>query len=61
MFTLGFVFMAMTLLVFIGYGLMASQFRQYIIRSERLSMHIQRVFAGGFAALGLKLALSERV
>jgi threonine/homoserine/homoserine lactone efflux protein len=61
MFTLGFVFMAMTLLVFIVYGLMASQFRQFIIRSDRMRLHIQRVFAGGFAALGLKLALSERV
>jgi threonine/homoserine/homoserine lactone efflux protein len=51
----------MTLLVFIVYGLMASQFRQFIIRSDRMRLHIQRVFAGGFAALGLKLALSERV
>lgn len=60
MLILGLVFMAMTLMVFTLYGLMANQFRQYILRSERISFHIQRLFACSFAALGLKLAFSER-
>jgi threonine/homoserine/homoserine lactone efflux protein len=61
MFTLGIVFMAMTLEVFIIYGLMASSFRQYFIQSDNMSLFIQRLFAGSFAALGLKLAFSERL
>ena len=60
MLVLGMVFMLMTLVVFVVYGLMASSFSTFVVRSEKVSLTIQRVFAGGFAALGLKLALSER-
>ena len=31
------------------------------MRSKKVSVAIQRMFAGTFAALGLKLAFSERV
>lgn len=54
------VFMAMTLVVFIGYGLSAHAVRQRIARSPALTTWLQRSFAGLFAVLGIKLALIER-
>ncbi len=60
MLVLGLVFMAMTFVVFVIYGLLATGVRQYVIHSERVSVILQRVFAGSFAALGLKLALTSR-
>lgn len=60
MIVLGLVFMAMTFGVFVVYGILATGVRNYIIGSVRLSRAIQRVFAGSFAALGLKLAFSNR-
>lgn len=54
------VFMAMTLLVFIGYGLSAHAVRRRIARSPRLITWMQRSCAAMFAALGLRLALTER-
>lgn len=60
MLVLGVIFMMMTLVVFIVYGFMASRFSELVVRSEKVSLTIQKVFAGSFAALGLKLAFSER-
>lgn len=60
MLLLGAVFMVITFLVFVIYGLLATSVRHYIIHSEKISTIIQRVFAGSFAALGLKLALTTR-
>ncbi|GAB2877253.1 LysE family translocator [Microbulbifer echini] len=60
MLLLGLVFMIMTFVVFILYGLMASIFSELVVGSKKVSLAIQKVFAGSFAALGLKLALSER-
>lgn len=60
MIALGGIFMLMTLLVFILYGILANSVREYIIHSEKISGMIQKVFAGSFAALGLKLALTEK-
>lgn len=60
MFTLGGVFMVMTFAVFLLYGFLSGLFSEYIVKSEKLSVLIQRVFASSFAALGIKLALSER-
>jgi threonine/homoserine/homoserine lactone efflux protein len=60
MLSLGVVFMLMTLGVFIIYGILASSFSEFVIRSEKISLSIQKIFAGSFAALGLKLAFSER-
>lgn len=60
MLTLGVVFMLMTLVVFVIYGFMASSFSELIVRSERASFAMQKLFAGTFAALGVRLALSER-
>jgi len=60
MLVLGFVFMLMTFVVFIIYGFMAGSFSDFVIRSKKVSSMIQKVFAGSFAALGVKLAFSER-
>ncbi|XPV70533.1 MAG: LysE family translocator [Halarcobacter sp.] len=61
MLLLGFVFMLMTFVVFIVYGFLSGLFSKYIIKSKRFSILIQKVFATSFAALGLKLAFSERL
>jgi threonine/homoserine/homoserine lactone efflux protein len=55
----GGIFMAITFAVFIGYGLLANSVRDYVLNSEKLSIRIQRVFAGSFATLGLKLAFTQ--
>lgn len=60
MLSLGLVFMLMTLVVFIVYGFMANSFSEFVLRSEKTALSIQKLFAGSFAALGLKLAFSER-
>jgi threonine/homoserine/homoserine lactone efflux protein len=60
MLVLSAVFMLMTLVVFIGYGLLARQVRFYLANSPLLMRNIQRVFAGLFVALGVKLAAMER-
>lgn len=54
------VFMAMTLAVFLVYGLLAHTFRKTILDSPRVQSWFQRGFAATFAALGLDLAFSER-
>lgn len=60
MLLLGGVFMAMTFAVFVVYGVMASSFSAYVVGSKKVGLVIQKLFAGSFAALGLKLAFSER-
>jgi threonine/homoserine/homoserine lactone efflux protein len=60
MLTLSGVFMLMTLVVFICYGLLANKVRYYLTQSPRMVQGIQRVFAGLFVALGVKLAAMER-
>lgn len=57
---LGFIFMLMTFVVFVIYGFMAGYFSQLILRSKKLTLAIQKFFAGSFAVLGLKLAFSEQ-
>ncbi|MCB1756466.1 MAG: LysE family translocator [Gammaproteobacteria bacterium] len=54
------VFMLMTFVVFIGYGLLATQVRFYASNSPKLIQGMQRVFAGLFVALGARLAVMER-
>ncbi|MFC1523388.1 LysE family translocator [Thermodesulfobacteriota bacterium] len=60
MFALSVVFMAMTLIIFIMYGLSANGVRRYVVHSPRLIVLLQRSFAVAFAALGIKLALTEQ-
>lgn len=60
MFTLCAVFMFMTLAVFICYGVLASRVRYFASQSPRMIRRIQRLFAGMFVVLGVKLAAMER-
>lgn len=54
------VFMAMTFVVFAGYGLFAAAVREKVIAQPRVMTWMRRTFAAAFAALGAKLALTER-
>jgi threonine/homoserine/homoserine lactone efflux protein len=54
------VFMAMTFVVFVVYGLVAHAFRTMVIESARVQRWLRYTFAAAFAGLGAKLALSER-
>jgi threonine/homoserine/homoserine lactone efflux protein len=53
-------FMAMTFLVFAVYGLFAASVRDRIVTRPKVMTALRRAFAGGFAALGAKLAFAER-
>jgi threonine/homoserine/homoserine lactone efflux protein len=54
------VFMAMTFVVFVLYGLFAASVRDRIVTRPAVMKWLRRVFAGGFVALGAKLAFAER-
>jgi threonine/homoserine/homoserine lactone efflux protein len=54
------VFMLMTFVVFALYGLFAAAVRDRIISRPKVLAWLRRSFAAGFAALGARLALSER-
>jgi threonine/homoserine/homoserine lactone efflux protein len=53
-------FMAMTFAVFVLYGLFAAKVRDRIVTRPKVMTWLRRAFAGGFAVLGLRLALAER-
>jgi threonine/homoserine/homoserine lactone efflux protein len=53
-------FMAMTFAVFVVYGLFAASVRDRIVTRPRAMSWLRRAFAGGFAAVGARLALAER-
>ena len=55
----GTIFMGMSFIAFIFYGLLSAEFRKFVAESEKLSVTIQRIFSASFAALGLKLAMSD--
>ena len=54
------VFMAMTFAVFVVYGLFAASVRAHVIARPHVLTWMRRSFAAAFAALGVRLALSER-
>jgi len=54
------VFMLMTFVVFVGYGLFAASIRDHVISRPRVLSWMRRSFAAAFVALGAKLALSDR-
>ena len=60
MFELSSVFMLLTFVVFVGYGLFAASIRSHVIARPRVLTWMRRAFAGAFVALGAKLALAER-
>ena len=53
-------FMAMTFVVFVLYGLFAAAVRDRVVTRPAVMTWLRRVFAGGFAALGARLAFAER-
>jgi threonine/homoserine/homoserine lactone efflux protein len=54
------VFMLMTFVVFLLYGLLANAFRQLVMQSVRVQTILRQGFAAAFAGLGINLAFSER-
>jgi threonine/homoserine/homoserine lactone efflux protein len=54
------VFMGMTFVVFAGYGAFAAAMRDKVLRRPRVMTWLRRVFAGTFAALGVRLAFESR-
>ena len=54
------VFMGMTFVVFLAYGLLAHAFRTAVIDSPHVQAWLRRGFAASFAGLGINLALTER-
>jgi len=54
------VFMLVTLIIFVGYGVFAASVRNHIVSRPRVMTWMRRVFAGSFLALGARLALTAR-
>lgn len=54
------VFMLLTFVVFVGYGLFAASIRKHVVSRPTVLTWLRRSFAGAFVALGAKLALAER-
>ena len=60
MFELSAVFMLLTFVVFVGYGLFAASVRNHVVSRPRVLTWMRRAFAAAFVALGAKLALADR-
>jgi threonine/homoserine/homoserine lactone efflux protein len=60
MLELSFVFMVVTFVIFVGYGLFAAAIRNHVISRPRVLAWLRRTFAAAFLALGAKLAVAER-
>jgi threonine/homoserine/homoserine lactone efflux protein len=54
------VFMLVTLVVFIGYGVFAASVRNHLLSRPRVMVWMRRAFAGAFVGLAAKLALTDR-
>ncbi len=54
------IFMALTFVIFVGYGVAANAVRNRVLSSERVTRWMQRAFAAAFAGFAVKLALTER-
>jgi threonine/homoserine/homoserine lactone efflux protein len=54
------VFMLLTFVVFVGYGLCAAAVRKQVLSRPRVLTWMRCTFAAVFVALGAKLALAER-
>ncbi len=52
------VFMALTFVVFVGYGRFAASIRTLVISRPRILVWLRRTFAVGFAGLGLNLLVT---
>jgi threonine/homoserine/homoserine lactone efflux protein len=54
------VFMLLTFVVFVGYGLFAAAIRSHVLSRPKVLAWMRRTFAAAFVMLGAKLALAER-
>ncbi|BCH17520.1 MULTISPECIES: LysE family translocator [unclassified Mesorhizobium] len=54
------VFMLLTFVVFVGYGIFAASIRSHVVSRPMVLTWMRRSFAGAFVMLGAKLALTER-
>jgi threonine/homoserine/homoserine lactone efflux protein len=54
------VFIALTFVVFVGYGLFAATLRKHVTSRPRVLTWMRRTFAAAFVGLGVRLALAER-
>jgi threonine/homoserine/homoserine lactone efflux protein len=54
------VFMLVTLVVFVAYGVFAAAVRTHVISRPQVMAWMRRVFAGSFVALGARLAVTEK-
>ena len=54
------VFMLLTFVVFVGYGLFAAAIRTHVISRPKVLAWMRRTFAAAFVALGVKLAFADR-
>ncbi len=54
------VFMLVTFLVFVGYGLFAAGMSKHVLSRPKVLTWMRRTFAGAFVALGAKLAVASR-
>jgi threonine/homoserine/homoserine lactone efflux protein len=54
------VFMAMTFVVFVVYGVSASALRRHVIERPQVIQRMRRLFAASFVGLGIKLATTAR-
>ena len=56
---LGGIFMALTFVIFLAYGLFAAQASDWILSSDRIRRWLNRSFAALFAALAARLAMER--
>ncbi|GLS37059.1 lysine transporter LysE [Mesorhizobium tianshanense] len=54
------VFMLLTFVVFVGYGIFAASIRSHVVSRPMVLTWMRRTFAGAFVMLGAKLALTDR-
>jgi threonine/homoserine/homoserine lactone efflux protein len=54
------VFMLLTFVVFVAYGLLAAAVRRHVLARPRALAWLRRTFAAAFVGLGARLALAER-
>ena len=54
------VFMLLTFVVFVAYGLVAAAVREQLLSRERPVQWLRRAFAGTFVAVAVRLAITDR-
>ena len=54
------VFMLVTFVIFVAYGVFAAAVRHHVVSRPRVMTWARRAFAGAFVGLGARLALTER-